>query len=398
MVEHIKNNYPFLIGNRVIVGISGGIDSVCLALVLSKAGAEVVLAHCNFSLRGEESDGDEAFVRDFAKKHGFEFHSIVFDTKAYGKAHGLNTQLSARQLRYNWFERLSQALGISYIAIAHNTNDDIETFFINLSRKTGINGLCGISAVNGKIIRPLLGFTRDDIRAFMASCNQGWREDSSNSSDNYIRNKIRHHITPVLLTLHPEFIKNFRQSQDILKETQSFISFEIDKIRQSCFSTCGDVINIDLAPICSHRCSSFVLFELLRDYGFTNLSDLSQILKSCSGKQLFSSSHRLIKDRGCLILVPLSRVEVSVDKDKILSLLPSDIDLEKTSPPLLVRPWRHGDYFHPSGMGGRKKKLSKFFKDEKYSLLDKERQLVVVDSKDRIVWVVGKRCDFRFLK
>ena len=389
---------------KLLVAISGGIDSVVLAHLLHSEGVEIVLAHCNFQLRGEESNADEAFVRDFAKEMGVAVEVIRFDTKKYAEIHQLNTQLAARELRYEWFGKLLVEKGCDKVAIAHNANDNLETFFINLSRGTGLGGLLGIPRETDTIIRPLLKVTREEIEQYARVHNLSWREDSSNATDHYVRNRIRHHISPQLREIHPNFLENFGKTQGYLRQADAFISFYIKKIEEECFE--GD------NPICINTKKlqevpelEFVLHHLFYCYGFGNIKDLKNLLlRAEAGKQLISATHSLVKDRHCLWLKPLEAEEqapelvyeelfepFSIEKGN-----PSIayVDADKLTEPLSVRKKQEGDVFYPLGLG-RKKKLSKFFIDEKYTQAERDGQWLLCCG-DAIIWVIGKRLDERF--
>lgn len=404
---------------RLLVAISGGIDSVVLAHALHAEGIEIVLAHCNFHLRGEESDGDEAFVRQFATELGVPLLVKQFDTKAYAQTHKLNTQLAARELRYHWFEAMRKAHHCDKIATAHHTNDNLETFIINLSRGSGLEGLLGIPEESPTIVRPLLHCSREEIHAYSLNNHLSWREDSSNATDKYTRNKIRHNITPLLEELHPNFLGNFNKTQVYLHQTVHFIDTQIAALKEHCFKPLeGSITEIDIATLKALPELDFVLHKFFYPYGFNNIKDLKQLLLGAeTGKQLHSRTHRLLKNRNHLLLEAqkqLSDVEILIEEgvthittpielhiehttEARLSPTPSPdtifIDADKLTYPLTLRHRREGDFFYPEGMHG-KKKLSKYFKDEKYSQFEKEQQWLLC-SGEAIVWVVGKRLDGR---
>ena len=401
---------------RVLVAISGGIDSVVLAHLLYSHGAEVILAHCNFSLRGEESDDDEAFVRSFAERLGVQLLVVRFDTHAYAKEHQLNTQLAARELRYEWFDRMAQTYDCAYIATAHHANDNLETFLINLSRGSGLDGLLGIPEQNGKLIRPLLSFSRQQIYQYAQAKQLSWREDSSNASNKYVRNVIRHEIIPQMRYVHPNYLENFNQTQEYLHQSARFIDYYIEKIRSECFQ--GEPIRISTSPLLQVPELPLVLHRLFYPYGFNNVKDLQQLLFTAeAGKQLCSPSHQLIKDKEWVWLLPIEGEEESpfliaegtrevstpirllfeeVQPTAAISEDPNTIsvDADKLEFPLALRHKHEGDVFYPIGLGSAKK-LSKYFIDEKYSQIARQQQWLLC-SGDRIVWVVGKRLDHRF--
>lgn len=399
-----------------MLAISGGIDSVVLAHLLHGLDIPFLMAHCNFQLRGEESEGDQRFVEALSHQLSAPLAVKRFETKAYGKAHGLNTQLAARVLRYEWFETLRKEKGYDYLLTAHQANDSWETFLINTSRGTGLKGLLGIPAQNGAILRPLLPFSREEIHAFATENHICWREDSSNSSDAYTRNKIRHHLSPILKEVHPLFFKNFEKTQSLLQLTYDFLQESISQYRKECF-TMGNPIVFLIEKLRTHPHRRFLLHELLSPYGFTDVNALERFLQASTGKYLASDTHRLLSNRGQWLISEIHETPspafylqetdqaidfpIALSWEKVSQAEPSRaeviyIDKEKIQFPLCLRKRKEGDLFFPYGMGGQKKVLRKYFKDEKYSLYDKENQWLLTDSTDQILWVVGRRADERF--
>ena len=414
--NHLQQNFPFLWQKKIILAISGGIDSVVLAHLLHGLDIPFLMAHCNFQLRGEESEGDQRFVEALSHQLSAPLAVKRFETKAYGKAHGLNTQLAARVLRYEWFETLRKEKGYDYVLTAHQANDSWETFLINTSRGTGLKGLLGIPAQNGAILRPLLPFSREEIHAFATENHICWREDSSNSSDAYTRNKIRHHLSPILKEVHPLFFKNFEKTQSLLQLTYDFLQESISQYRKECF-TMGNPIVFFIEKLRTHPHRRFLLHELLSPYGFTDVNALERFLQASTGKYLASDTHRLLSNRGQWLISEIHETPspafylqetdqaidfpIALSCKKISQAEPSGaeviyIDKEKIQFPLCLRKRKEGDLFFPYGMGGQKKVLRKYFKDEKYSLYDKENQWLLTDSTDQILWVVGRRADERF--
>nr|WP_314679907.1 tRNA lysidine(34) synthetase TilS [uncultured Capnocytophaga sp.] len=414
--NHLQQNFPFLWQKKIILAISGGIDSVVLAHLLHGLDIPFLMAHCNFQLRGEESEGDQRFVEALSHQLSAPLAVKRFETKAYGKAHGLNTQLAARVLRYEWFETLRKEKGYDYVLTAHQANDSWETFLINTSRGTGLKGLLGIPAQNGAILRPLLPFSREEIHAFATENHICWREDSSNSSDAYTRNKIRHHLSPILKEVHPLFFKNFEKTQSLLQLTYDFLQESISQYRKECF-TMGNPIVFLIEKLQTHPYRRFLLHELLSPYGFTDVNALERFLQASTGKYLASDTHRLLSNRGQWLISEIHETPsldfylqdtdqaidfpIALSWKKVSQAEPSGpeviyIDKEKIQFPLCLRKRKEGDLFYPYGMGGQKKVLRKYFKDEKYSLYDKENQWLLTDSTDRILWVVGRRADERF--
>lgn len=413
--EHIDTNLPFLRERPLLLACSGGVDSVVLAHLCVAADLRVTLAHCNFQLRGDESDGDEAFVRNLSYELGVGVMVQSFDTEKYAEAHRGSIQMAARELRYQWFHEVLDTGEFDFVLTAHHADDDLETFLINLSRGTGIEGLSGIPVQNEKVIRPLLNFSRQEILSYAKDNTLQWREDSSNSESKYLRNKIRLDIVPQLKTLHPTFLKNFMRTQAHLEQTQSLVRHHMEEIRARLFESEGDTIRISVEKLQELKPTAGYLYELFQAYGFTEWNDVEGLLHAMSGKEVLSKTHRLVKDRTHLILSPIETgpEEVFWILDNVKELeIPINIrfqnvkkventgrnviylDKEKLNFPLQLRNWEKGDYFYPYGMKG-KKKLSKFFKDEKVDVISKEKQWLLC-SDDAIVWVVGRRADERF--
>lgn len=416
--NHINQQLPFLKESKLLVAISGGVDSVVLTHLCKEANLDFALAHCNFNLRGNESDSDESFVLELAEDLDVEVFIQNFDTESFAKNEKLSIQLAARQLRYDWFFELSEQLDFDYILTAHHADDNLETFLINLSRGTGLEGLKGIPEVNETIVRPLLSFSREDIEDYAKKHHLKWREDSSNASTKYLRNKLRHDVISVLKDINTDVLANFQNTLAYLNDSSTIVEDAIDSFLNKA------IVTIDDSQI-SYKISEFevlnnpkaYLFEIYKDYGFTQWKDIENLLTAQSGKLVFSKTHQLLKDRDCLILSEISseknneRFTILEDQNEIK--LPNGtlhfesvkeigdtekstiyIDKKTLNYPLTVRHWEKGDYFYPLGMQG-KKKLSKFFKDEKLSLLDKQNALLLC-SDHQVVWVINHRADNRF--
>ncbi|SNR79263.1 tRNA(Ile)-lysidine synthase [Lutibacter agarilyticus] len=428
--EHLNKNLPFLKGKKLLVAISGGIDSVVLTHLLHKLNFNISLAHCNFMLRGKESNKDEQFVKELGEKLAAPTYTIQFNTKTYAEENGLSTQMAARELRYNWFQELSKQHNLDYIITAHQKDDVIETFLINLTRGTGLNGLTGIPEVNKNVVRPLLPFNRNQILVHATKRKLQWREDSTNSSIKYVRNKIRHKVVPFLKELNPSLLETFSNTLENLKGSQQIINDRINEIKEKAVSVTDEAIHFEISELKKLSNPKVYLYELLQDYGFTEWDDITNLLDSQTGKQVFSSTHRLLKNRETLILSEINdteqivlfevpentskikkpiklkfkKVDIPFDtknhETKVFGELILDkpgtvsIDYDQLEFPLTIRKWQKGDAFYPIGLNG-KKKLSKFFKDEKLSLLEKENTWLLC-SKGQIVWVIGKRLDNRF--
>jgi len=414
---HINSNLSFLKEGKLLIAISGGIDSVVLTHLCYSLKLDIALAHCNFNLRGTKSDADEDFVVDLAENLDVEVFTQSFDTEAYANEHKLSMQMAARELRYNWFYELSEQLHYDYILTAHHADDNLETFLINLSRGTGLDGLVGIPEQNDKIVRPLLPFSRHNIEVYATKQTIKWREDASNASDKYLRNALRHQVTPKLKELSPNLLQNFQKTIVYLQESQSIIKDRIDLIKDLVVSNNeDDSLSFSITELQKLKNPKAYLFQLLNTYGFTEWNDITNLLDAQTGKQILSATHRLIKNRSTLLLTEISSYstsEIQISKDLKNIQLPNGqlafdtttdlptkdlhtafVDKDLLKFPLTVRQWREGDYFYPLGMDG-KKKLSKFFKDEKLSLLDKDKILLLCSEND-VVWIVNKRQDNRY--
>ena len=414
--NHISNTFPALKGKKILIACSGGLDSVVLSRLFKELNYDISLAHCNFSLRGKESDEDEKFVILLADKLSIPIFNKKFNTKAYKIKHKLSTQVAARQLRYQWFEEVCTEHSFDYLATAHHLDDDLETFLINLSRGTGLRGLIGIPLINDKIIRPFLNFPRADILQYAKEKNSPWREDSSNQTSDYLRNKLRIEVIPRLKEVDHNLLNGFHQTQKYLNDSMALVNDYMALIKNLVVDETEDGFEIDVLKLQDLPNTNALLYELLAPFGFTAWDDISDLLTAQSGKQIFSESHRILKNRKSLLLVENSFVhneetytikesDTVIDTpinlkieqvDKTSDYTPSIVylDLQKLNFPLQLRKWREGDSFYPFGMKG-KKKLSKFFKDEKLSLVAKEKTWVLT-SGNHIVWIVGMRSDHRF--
>ena len=394
------NVKPYIENKKVILALSGGIDSMVLADLLLKAKADFVLAHCNFHLRGEESDGDEQFVRVFAERNGLKLYVKQFDTTGYAKEHGVSIEMAARDLRYPWFEELRQQLGYDNIAVAHHADDQLETFFINLLRGAGLRGLKGMQPVNGHIIRPLLDFSREEIHQYAIENGIKWREDHTNAETQFLRNKIRHELLPVIDGISKEGRASILKSiSHLASENELYRELVKEKLDNS-----------GLLRRCAPRndVSEQLLFEWLRDYGFNSdqVHFIYVALNSQPGTAFFSPTHRVTIERDGLELTPLCQAETSLelvyeqcpyDEHFTLDKSPkvAQLDYDKLTFPMQLRKWQAGDRFHPFGMKGSRL-LSDFLKDLKLTTSQKENVSVLLTANDEIVWVVGYRVDERF--
>ena len=409
-------------GEKVILAISGGVDSMVLADLLLKAKVEFVAAHCNFHLRGEESDGDEKFVREYAEKHDIQCFVKHFETEKYAAEQGISIEMAARDLRYAWFEQLRLRLGYNKIAVAHHADDQAETFFINLLRGAGLRGLKGMLPQNGVIIRPLLWASREQIRQYAVENQVIWREDHTNAENVYLRNKIRNQLLPAFDELKPEARQGLYKSleylasenelyRELLKEKLSQIVKRNDEVQSfPTFNSQLSTLNFQL------------LFEWLRQYNFNadQCRFIFETMNTGIGNKYFSSTHQLIIGRDDFQLSEIKAIEneevqIGVGEDVIvlpihlcfskLEKTPdfvidkssdvAQLDFDKLKFPLTLRHWRHGDRFHPLGMKGSKL-LSDFFVDQKFTEWQKRNVWLLVSADDEIFWVVGYRIDERF--
>jgi tRNA(Ile)-lysidine synthetase-like protein len=415
--NHLNQSFPFLKDKRLLLAVSGGLDSMVMAHLFQKLSFETAIAHCNFQLRGVESFEDSQFIEQFADLNAIPVFITPFDTKAFAADYKLSTQVAARQLRYNWFYELLANENYDYILTAHHADDNLETFLINLSRGTGLEGLTGIPQQNDKVVRPLLVLSRAEIEAYANENNIQWREDSSNASDNYLRNKIRHHVVPALKELNPDFLAAFQKTQNFLQQSQAMVEDASVMVYQQVAQEANGDIHFNLKKLKQLPNYKSYLYDWFNEFGFSDWTAISDLSESQSGKQIFSPAYRLLKNREFLILSPMPPVNAKEEFEiienqqevnfpiKLSFCKAADIsaasnsvifvDADKLKFPLLLRRWNDGDAFQPLGMEGKSKKLSKFFKDEKLSLLEKENAWIL-SSDSKIVWIVGIRQDERF--
>lgn len=415
--QHIAQLVPQAQEKRFLLAVSGGADSSVLAYLFHQCVFSFAIAHCNFHLRGEDSDKDMELVRKKAEQYGVPYFEREFDTIAFQKQESLSLEMAARQLRYDWFAQIDG--DFDYLVTAHNANDNAETFLLNMCRGTGLKGLTGIPEQNGKLLRPLLLFSSAQIRRFADEKGIEYRNDASNFSEAFQRNKIRLSVLPKLEELNPELISTFSRNIDLLKRQYDFYQQQMGNTLSSMVEKENDTLRISIEKLKECEDPALVLYEILKDYGF-NASSVEQILESLvksSGKLFYSSQYQVLKDRKHLIVNPIESVcakEKSIENIKDLEkqgfiveeytmeetpdyeLNPAIlyVDAQKLNFPLILRHWREGDRFHPFGMKGSKK-LSDFFIDQKINLLEK-RSVPVLCSGDKIVWLVGFRGDDRF--
>jgi tRNA(Ile)-lysidine synthase len=418
----IEKNALFQKTDNILVAVSGGADSVVLCHLLHQLGYKIGIAHCNFQMREEESDDDEHFVMCLAAKLKVPFYVKRFDTEWYAANNDISVQMAARNLRYAWFEEIRAANNYTVVAVAHHRDDEVETFFINLIRGTGIAGLHGIRPVIGKIVRPMLCTTRLDIEEYASHHRIKYRTDSSNLELKYLRNHIRQKLIPLLREMNPQFDIALKHGMQNLKQLEEVMLVNVQEKREELMQSAGDMMTIDTGKLLLLSNPSFFLFEFLRPYGFSG-NIINKILKSmhCDEcKQFFSISHRLVKDRDKLLLTPLpvnetvkiftvaktcKRLKEPLQLKLSLLNVPENFEVpkEKTTGvfdckklvfPLSIRKWREGDYFYPYGMKGRKK-VSDFLNDLKLSLPEKENTWLLCNGNE-IIWVIGHRTDDRY--
>jgi tRNA(Ile)-lysidine synthase len=415
--NHIVQNFPFLMEKKTLLATSGGLDSMVLLFLFQKLKGKIAVAHCNFQLRGNESNEDEKFVQNYVNQHQIKAFFIRFDTEKYAKINKLSTQVAARNLRYVWFNEIAETEKYDYILTAHHADDNLETFLINLSRGTGIGGLIGIPAKNEKIIRPLLIFSRAEIESFANKNNIVWREDSSNASDKYLRNKIRHQVLPKLKNLSPQFLDSFQKTQTHLQETQIMANNAIDFMFAIVAKKIESEIHYDIKILKTLPNFKTYLYHFLKDYNFTAWEDIYDLIDAQTGKQIFSNEFCLLKNRNFLILspktineneseyfiqndqefvnVPLNLSICKVNDIETISKKTIFVDADKLTFPLVIKRWFEGSTFQPLGLNGQSQKLSKFFKDKKLSLIEKQN-IWILFSDNQIVWIIGLRQDERF--
>ena len=401
--------------SKLLLAVSGGLDSMVLLHLCKSSGCNFAVAHCNFNLRGEESNQDEKFVVEVCKKLGVAAFVTPFETENYAKFHKLSIQTAARQLRYDYFHTILADNDFDCILTAHHLNDSLETFLINFNRGTGLDGLTGIPQQNEKVIRALLPFSRNEIEKYALENCIVWREDSSNETDKYQRNNLRHNVIPILEKQNKNFLQSFQNTIDYLQKAQSMVE-DASRLVYADVVEEDQTVKINLEKLLSYPNHKAYLQHWLHKFGFTAWNDIYNLVTVQSGKQVLSEDYVLLKDRNYLILflkpkdddfttILINKEELEVKFPIKLSLCNVDnisnvnrntifADEEKLHFPLQIRKWQEGDVFFPFGMKGSKK-LSKFFKDEKLSLLEKASTWLLC-SDNQIVWIIGKRQDERF--
>jgi tRNA(Ile)-lysidine synthase len=449
-IKNIQQQNLFQKNDYLLLAVSGGADSVALCELCFQAGFHFEIAHCNFQLRGEESDRDEKFVRKLAEKYSTKVFVKRFDTKGYAEGKRISIQVAARELRYAWFEELLKTdhpqkttddrvpstfnlqrsktnhQPVNWLLTAHHANDNIETLLMNFFKGTGIKGLQGILPKQGKIIRPLLFAKREEVELFNRENKLHFVEDSSNTSDKYTRNYFRHQLIPSVEKVFPKAEDNLIKNIARFSEIEILYQQSIDQHKKKLFEQKGNEIHIPVLKLLKSKPLKTIVYEIIKDFSFTphQTDEVINLLKSESGKYISSASHKIIRNRNWLIIAPINNLEANhvlihesddnVDFELgIVKLKTNNYELNETSGlkypkseliatldaanitfPLILRKWKQGDYFHPLGMQ-KKKKLSRFFIDQKMSVPDKEK-VWVIESNKRIIWIIGKRIDDRF--
>jgi len=418
--EYIENSDLFSLSARLLVTLSGGVDSMVCLDILHRLGYECGIAHCNFQLRGSESNEDEKFVTSVSNRLKIPFHCQVFNTQEYANQNGVSIQMAARDLRYTWFESIRLSEKYDYIILAHHADDSVETMLINLARGTGLKGLTGIQASSGKIRRPLLYASRYDILTYAKQNNLSFREDSSNLKTDYTRNRIRHIILPEFEKINPSFSQSVLSTIEHLNQEQVVLDQKYFELKEVVVKEDAEDIILSIQELSKLQHIDWFMYRFLSAYGFNSeqVSSLINVLSEPPGKRFFSERYSLVKDREYIYLTKLDEETegeffidafvksvsdpISLEIRKIPksqhSLSPNpnitSIDFQKISFPLILRKWIPGDYFYPLGMK-KAKKLSDFFIDEKIPRHKKERIWILCSGED-IVWIVGLRMDDRF--
>ena len=437
--EFVSQHDLFQPKDKLLLAVSGGVDSVVLCELCKQSGYDFVIAHCNFRLRDKESERDKEFVGELAKKYGVEFFVKDFDTEKYAKENKLSIQEAARELRYEWFFTLignkQYAIGkneessiadcplliANWLLTAHHADDNIETVLMNFFKGTGIAGLRGMLPKQNRIARPLLFARKEEILAFAKENDLKWVEDSSNESDKYSRNYLRHQLIPLVEKIYPEAINNLSDNLERFRDIEELYWQAIHQHKEKLLEKKGNEIHIPVLKLKKSMPLRTIVYEIIKEYGFTanQTEEVIHLLDADSGKYISSSSHRIIKNRNWLIIAPCEERQAGIILieegtrnlelgigNLVVEVFPNSeflipnsstiacLDADEIKFPLLLRKWRQADYFYPLGMK-KKKKLSRFFIDQKLSKTDKEKAWVLEMNK-KIVWVVGLRLDDRF--
>jgi tRNA(Ile)-lysidine synthase len=420
--SYIQKHQLLTPNGKIIVGVSGGTDSVVLVHILISLGYECVIAHCNFHLRIDESDRDELFVRNLAKELKVPYYHIDFETTKYANEHKISIEMAARDLRYDWFYKLLIEIDAQAVAVAHHADDSIETLLMNLVRGTGLKGLTGIQPRNHKVVRPLLCLTRLEIETYLIRHDLDHVEDSSNSTIDYQRNKFRNEVLPLLTEINPSVRQTLYESLKRFEGNFAIYQQAVDNIMEEIVHKKSGMVKMDIELIKKQVNIPTLMFELLHQFGFgtSSIEQITEQLEGESGKVFYSDTHRLLKDRKYLIisakekqiseeywiitqnefeivlpfLMTMRTLPITSDFQVSKDLNRIHVDSSKLTFPLQLRRWKDGDTFYPFGMK-QQKKLSDFFIDNKLSLLQKEKSWLLVTGNE-IIWIVGQRMDNRF--
>lgn len=417
-ISHLSDKHNIQTPAKILLAVSGGLDSMVMLELFHQSGFSIGIAHVNFKLRGEESDGDEALVKRVCQQKNIPFYTTHFSTKDYAKEKGISVQMAARELRYNWFATLGEQYNYEWIATAHHLNDSIETALFNWTNAASLAGLGGITAQHGKIIRPLLFAKRKELEDFATEHSVIWRDDSSNDSDVYKRNFIRHQIIPKLKELNPSLESSFMRGQRKLQGELSFLNYAFQQWKNQFVTTENNVVSIDKNGFKEIDGAAIILYKVAEPFGFNFdvCEEVIQVLHEQSGKRFLSASHQMIVDRSKLLISKqVDELEaVLIEKGQSDAFLGNwhlkisagakqapindfnvaMLDFARLQFPLKWRQWQAGDTFYPLGMKGSKK-VSDLLIDNKVSLVDKAK-VTVLTSGEEIIWVVGHRLDERF--
>lgn len=405
------SDYP---STRFLLAVSGGADSMVLLELFYALELDFQVAHVNYKLRGEASELDQQLVENYSAMRGIKFH--LYSVSEKDRQPEGSIQLWARDLRYNFFETILSDENLDFVVTAHHLNDNLETFLINLSRGSGIKGLCGIPKAHQNVIRPMLSFSKQEIYDFAKMEKIEFREDASNKKDDYLRNQIRNQIVPLLMNINPNFLENFSTSLHLLSEAKAFLDGQIENLEIELMHFENEELVIDKQKL--KQQTAFVQYEILKKFGFTNAEEIAKIFVAETGKSFFSRVYQLLVDRNVLRLktrtpelAQVEEIEILEENDFPLQSIRInlaefikleeeakdwDLDLGKLKLPIIARHAKPGDVFFPKGMVGSKK-VSKLFKDEKLSIFAKQKIWLLVDGTQRVLGVYPLRQDRRFL-
>ncbi len=421
--SHLQSKQGFTNQHTFLVAVSGGVDSIVLCDLMDQCGIQFIMAHCNFQLRGAESERDENFVNQLAEKYQRQLYVNHFDTATYAAEHKLSTQVAARELRYTWFRQLLTEGKASYIVTAHHADDNIETVVMNFFRGTGLKGLVGMDEHFEKIWRPLLPFSKQTLLVYAKENALEHVEDSSNATSNYTRNYFRNELLPAVAKVFPAVSENIQRNISRFTEAEQLYRQAVDQHKLNLLEPNGSEIHIPILKLKKAQPLKTIVWEIISDYGFTaaQVDEVIKLMDAGNGSYIETSLYRIIKNRRWFIISPVQRIVensfISIEAtDKNILFAEGNLVLQHNLPaahltivadktmallddseitfPLLLRKWKQGDYFYPLGMQ-KKKKLNRFFIDQKLSTIDKEK-VWVLESNKRIVWVVGQRIDDRF--